>query len=136
MPALTLHQRQKHPTYVDGCFGCKVSTLQFAPSVAESTESGAHVKAANEWDRLNELDVAAYKSLVANGIQPAHVGGCDRAVREGHTDYEIVSGQDLRRTYGDEIGSQMRRDLPHVIQDVPNVYEAVTTPATPMDADA
>ena len=25
---MSLHQRTKHPEYVEGCFGCKVSTLE------------------------------------------------------------------------------------------------------------
>ena len=62
---MSIHQREVHPEYVDGCFMCKVSNVQLSVGDANSglTENG--------WTRKSwqgELD--AYKSARAQGIQP------------------------------------------------------------------
>lgn len=58
----TLHQLQKHPEYVEGCFGCKVSTLELSTGDANAKKSMPEKK----WNA--ELD--AYKQARAQGIQP------------------------------------------------------------------
>jgi hypothetical protein len=59
---MSLHRIQKHPEYVEGCFGCKVSTLELNPGEASSRLT----MSAKKWD--NEL--ALYRSARAQGIQP------------------------------------------------------------------
>ena len=58
----TLHQMQKHPEYVEGCFGCKVSTLELSTGDANAKKSMSDKK----WNA--ELD--AYKQARSEGIQP------------------------------------------------------------------
>lgn len=56
---MSLHQRQVHPEYVEGCFGCKVSTL----SVQD-----LHIKAISH---ANDKELNAYRDARKQGIQPA-----------------------------------------------------------------
>lgn len=62
---MSIHQREVHPEYVDGCFMCKVSNVQMNTGDARSGLID------NGWTKKSwqgELD--AYKSARAQGIQP------------------------------------------------------------------
>lgn len=59
---MNLHQRQTHPEYVEGCFGCKVGTL----IVGYCGKGNQDATAQKKWDA--ELDL--YASAVRSGIQP------------------------------------------------------------------
>lgn len=69
---MNLHQIQKHPEYVEGCFGCKVGTLVMNPGEANSNLSMSSKK----WDK----ELQAYRDARAQGIQPA--GTSLKQVRE------------------------------------------------------
>ena len=60
---MSLHQKQTHPEYVEGCFGCKISTLELGVGDANSKVSMSTTK----WD----AELKAYKDARAQGIQPA-----------------------------------------------------------------
>jgi hypothetical protein len=60
---MTLHQRQTHPEFVEGCFGCKVGTLEMGTGDANSNRTMSSKK----WN--GELN--AYKKAREQGIQPA-----------------------------------------------------------------
>ena len=59
---MSLHRRTAHPEYVEGCFGCKVSTLEMGVGDANSKVSMSTTK----WD----AELKAYKDARAQGIQP------------------------------------------------------------------
>jgi len=60
-----LHRIQKHPEYVEGCFGCKIQLLELSTGDARGDviASGTTQK---KWN--SELE--AYRSARAQGIQP------------------------------------------------------------------
>ena len=58
---MNLHRRT-HPKYVEGCFGCKVSTLR----IGYCGQGGQDASRQKKWDQ--ELDL--YASAVRQGIQP------------------------------------------------------------------
>ena len=60
---MNLHQIQKHPEYVEGCFGCKLGTLQLSPGDANSRAS----MPLRKW----EGELQAYRDARKEGIQPA-----------------------------------------------------------------
>lgn len=62
---LSKHRREVHPHYVEGCFGCKVGTLQLNPG-----DAGRDVS-----DKKWVSEIQAYKDARAEGIQP---GGTTR----------------------------------------------------------
>ena len=59
---MSLHRRTTHPEFVEGCFGCKVSTLQMSPGDAASNKLVSQKK----WD----AELNAYAKARAQGIQP------------------------------------------------------------------
>jgi hypothetical protein len=60
---MNLHQKQTHPEYVEGCFGCKVTTLEMGVGDANSKVAMSNSK----WD----AELKAYKDARAQGIQPS-----------------------------------------------------------------
>ena len=62
---MSLHQKQTHPEFVEGCFGCKVTTLELATGDAAGNiiASGTTQK---KWDK----ELGLYKQARAQGIQP------------------------------------------------------------------
>lgn len=77
---MTLHQIQTHPDYVEGCFGCKIATLELSVGDADSRRERPQ-KAFN-----NEID--AYKAARAQGIQPA--GTSMAKIREAEKASEVL----------------------------------------------
>jgi hypothetical protein len=69
---MSLHQKQTHPEYVEGCFGCKISTLEMGLGDANSKTSMSTTK----WD----AELKAYRSARDQGIQPD--GTSMKAVRK------------------------------------------------------
>lgn len=59
---MSLHRVRTHPNFVEGCFGCKASTIDLNPGEANSR---LHMSS-KQWD--NEL--ALYRKARAQGIQP------------------------------------------------------------------
>jgi hypothetical protein len=59
---MSLHRRTTHPEFVEGCFGCKVSTLQLSPGDAAHTK----MVSSKKWD----AELNAYANARAQGIQP------------------------------------------------------------------
>ncbi len=58
---MNLHQIQKHPEYVEGCFGCKIGTLELGTGDATRDVS----------DKKWTSELQAYRDARAQGIQPA-----------------------------------------------------------------
>ena len=77
---MNLHQIQKHPEFVEGCFGCKISTLQL------NTGDASRGMSQKNWDA--ELD--AYANARAQGIQPA--GTTMKAIDEALQASDIIGG--------------------------------------------
>lgn len=62
---MSLHRERVHPTFVEGCFGCKASSIQLAAGDAggDLVSNGWTNK---KWDKELEL----YRSARAQGVQP------------------------------------------------------------------
>lgn len=56
-----LHQKRTHPEYVEGCFGCKASTL----------ELGTGDAARDIPDKKWNAELQAYRNARAQGMQPS-----------------------------------------------------------------
>ena len=87
---MTLH-RGKHPNLdVDGCFGCKIATINLAPSATPSRHPQAVEKKqmSEGWKR----DHDAYRRLVKDGLQPKVLDGCAELESRARTAVEIEHG--------------------------------------------
>ena len=60
---MSLHRERVHPEFVEGCFGCKVSTVQLNAGDANSSK----MVSGRKWN----AEIDAYKQARAEGIQPA-----------------------------------------------------------------
>jgi hypothetical protein len=79
---MNLHKIQKHPEYVEGCFGCKIGTLELGTGDATREIS----------DKKWTSELQAYRDARAQGIQPA--GTTMRHVEEAHKGVRAI-GQSL-----------------------------------------
>ena len=59
---MSLHRIKKHPEFVEGCFGCKASTVDLNPGEANSRLTMSSKK----WDK----ELALYRTARSQGIQP------------------------------------------------------------------
>lgn len=84
--------RQRHPQYVEDCFGCKALTIQLTPSAAPTSADASFAKWKAEEKTLTE-DGEAYKRLRRDGFQPKNINGSAQLEAEARTRYEIESGQ-------------------------------------------
>ena len=77
---MSLHQIQTHPEYVEGCFGCKVMTLELGTGDADSRRQRPQ-KAFNQ-------ELSAYNEARAQGIQPG--GTSMQKIREAEKASEVL----------------------------------------------
>ena len=77
---MSLHRQQTHPEFVEGCFGCKIGTLELSTGDASSGK----LMPGKKWNA--ELD--AYKEARKQGIQPA--GTSMKAIQEAHKASEAL----------------------------------------------
>ena len=75
---MNLHKIQKHPEYVEGCFGCKVGTLELG--TGDATRDIPDKK----WNSESQ----AYRDARAQGMQPA--GTSRRDIQAAYTASETL----------------------------------------------
>lgn len=84
---------ERHPSFVAGCFACKLRSINIAPSATPSRAGGARAAAINATERRWTRDHAAYRSLVADGIQPETLDGVADLAARAESRVEIETGR-------------------------------------------
>ena len=64
---MSIHQERTHPEYVEGCFGCKISTVSFGTVPGGAKDSRTKIGHA----RRTEKGLNRYRELVEAGEQPS-----------------------------------------------------------------
>jgi hypothetical protein len=82
---MNLHRIQAHPEYVEGCFGCKIGTLELGTGDATRDIS----------DKKWTSELQAYRDARDQGIQPA---GTTRA----HVEAAYEASETLGKAYNSE----------------------------------
>lgn len=90
---MTIHQVQVHAEPVEGCFMCKISTIDFGSSAMPTRHPTAAATEARE--RRWSKDMPAYKELRAQGLQPPHIDGSAELAAKAETRFEVESGKVL-----------------------------------------
>lgn len=94
---------ERHPSFVAGCFACKLRSINIAPSATPSRAGGAHAAAINATERNWDKDMPAYKRLRHTGVQPRSIDGAAQLEARASESFEITSGQlmdsNQRRAY-------------------------------------
>ena len=85
---MSIHQIKDHPEYVEGCFGCKISSLQISTGAGNASFSAV-------LERKLEKDRPAYKELRRQGYQPPSVTGASDLAERATTPTEIQMGRIL-----------------------------------------
>jgi hypothetical protein len=86
---MNLHQKQKHPEYVEGCFGCKIGDLQLSTGDA----NGKRIMSSKSFD--GELN--SYYDATRQGIEPVSTKkkDIDAAVRLSNDTGVAFNGNDI-----------------------------------------
>jgi hypothetical protein len=86
---------ERHPTYVDGCWQCRISSVMPAASAMPTRSPEAVSLAARE--KRWKADMPAYRELRRQGIQPRSVDGSAALAAKASDRLEVESGQLLNR---------------------------------------
>ena len=78
---MNLHQIQTHPEFVEGCFGCKVLTLEMNTGDANSQRNAPR--------KRFEKELTAYKDARSQGIQPG--GTTMEKIRQAEAASEVLN---------------------------------------------
>lgn len=101
MGGVSLHS-ERHPTYVDGCWQCRIASVQVGgfPSPPSLTE--------RRWDR----DMAAYKALRKDGLQPPAIDGATK-LQDAGSQFEVEWGKTFDKQEQAKVkeGLKMAEDL-------------------------
>jgi len=82
-----------NPNCKPDCFGCKASSISFAPSAMATRSLAAGYKAT---EKQQEKDLPAYKRLREDGLQPKSTKGAAEIEAQATTRFEVTSGQIFR----------------------------------------
>jgi len=86
----------------EGCFGCKVASISFAPSTMPTRSDAGYTEKAT---KKMHKDVAAYRRLRKNGLQPKTVEGSASLEARADSKWEVETGLSLQ---GDKkLGKQL-----------------------------
>jgi hypothetical protein len=89
---VTLHQRTHPGLDQPNCFGCKIVWVQLAPSATPNRRVGAHAARCVALDRQWDKDMAAYRRLRADGLQPQRIDGAHALERDASTPIQVEYG--------------------------------------------
>lgn len=89
---MSLHRRRVHPEFVDGCFGCKVSSLQLATASTNDEQVRQRQFQEKFAAEFHNGDREAYRRLRLNGLQPPRIAGSAELERHAETRFEVESG--------------------------------------------
>ena len=86
------HQ-EDHPTLdVPGCFACRITGVGFAPSATPSRRVGTFIANRNDDDKALSKDLAAYKRLRKDGVQPPKIDGSATLEQRADTRTYVETG--------------------------------------------
>lgn len=87
-----MRHRQVHPTPLEGCWPCKLTTIAVAPSATPTRRAGSEVARINAADAALARDRDAYARLRADGRQPVMIDGCADLEQRASIPEHIDSG--------------------------------------------
>ena len=82
----------RHATPVDGCFACKIRSINIAPSATPSRRGGSEAATNKATEQRWEQDHPAYRRLRANGLQPRSLDGAAELESRAVDRFEIEMG--------------------------------------------
>jgi hypothetical protein len=82
---------ETHPTYVEGCFACKITQVSVSATAmpGRKPETISSIAQERHWNE----DMAAYKRLRADGVQPPQIDNCKVLERHAEHEKQITMGK-------------------------------------------
>lgn len=95
---MTRHQRLVHPQPVDGCYPCRLASVQVGPAATPSRARDPRQYAFQQDFAVEFVngDREAYKRLREAGLQPPTIRGSAELERHAETVYEVETGRVAR----------------------------------------
>lgn len=110
----------------DGCYGCRLKTVGFAPSIFQTTPGGAKAAESRVRERKLVKDLAAFKRLRMDGQTPPTTKGAARLESECESPYEIASAQPAHKmAKGADAGKSITKRGKEWRRRANEAYEAV-----------
>ena len=75
------------------CFGCRIKTATFAPSIFQTTPGGRKAASNNAQEAQLSRDLASFKRMRLAGEHPRSTRGAERVESQAESSFEIESGQ-------------------------------------------
>lgn len=86
-----MKHRETHPNLdVEGCFACKIAGVAFGADAMPSRKR--HAARTNAKERRWDKDMAAYKRLRADGLQPAQIDGSAKMEAKAEDRVQVETG--------------------------------------------
>jgi len=77
----------------DACWGCRVQTVQVAPSAMPSRGEGRHCAIAKAEDRKLSKDMTSFKRMMEQGLKPKSLTGAAEIESKCGSALEVERGQ-------------------------------------------
>jgi hypothetical protein len=85
--------RDAHPEFVDGCFACRIRSVNIAPSATPTRGGGAEAASINAREDRWAKDMPAYRRLRHNGLQPDRIDGSAELEMRANDRFDITLGR-------------------------------------------
>lgn len=85
-----MSHREFHPVPVDSCFGCKVLSIGISAEALPNRKGP--IAAINHKDKVLSDDLAAYKRLRRDGLQPKQIDGSAIVEARANSQFDIDLG--------------------------------------------
>lgn len=88
-----MKHRETHPSLdVPGCFGCRVSGIQFGAASMPTRKGTARSAVIESKDKILDKDLDAYKRLRQDGLQPKRIDGCATIEKRAEEPWQVETG--------------------------------------------
>lgn len=100
-----MNHRERHPTYVESCWACKALSVSIGASATPTRRPEAVAISARDerWDR----DMAAYKRLRRDGLQPTGIDGSAEVEKRVNSQFELDLGHVVPREHESRVQEAM-----------------------------
>ncbi len=89
---MTIHQ-QVHPTFVEGCWKCKVGSVAIGVAALPTRKPEANRQ--GDWWAQKQKDMGAYRTLRDEGLQPPSIEGSHQRMMTATESWQVEGKPEL-----------------------------------------
>ena len=87
-----MKHRVLHPQSVEGCYACRLLTVNVSPSATPTRFAGSESARINATEKQWDKDMPAYRRLRKNGLQPRSIDGAATLEQRATDRFEVEQG--------------------------------------------